>query len=132
MAQRPKIRNERGLALAAAIAIIMILVLLAGYVTQLSYNQKKLSASGSGQRVRNYYRAQAGVVDAGWRIRANYTVGLPNGGTAPFNFTNDGYNPGPYNLDVDGDGAVDCTVDIGAVTNAATKQRPILSTGLDV
>ena len=87
----------------------------------LGYNQKKLSDAAGGRRAKIYYRAQAGVVEANWRIRENI------GG----NFTTPAYDPAPYSIDVDGDTVNDCTIDIGPVTNAATKQRAIASTGLD-
>lgn len=103
-----------------SIILVIIMALLATFVTVLGYNQKKLSDSIGGRRAKVYYRAQAGVTEAGWRIRENI------GG----NFTTDAYDPAPYSIDVDGDTINDCTIDIGTA-NVITKQRSISSTGLD-
>ncbi len=119
--------NSKGVALTLSIVIIIILALLATFVTTLGYNQRKLSDALGGRRAKVYYRAQAGVVEAGWRIRENYTTGLNPGGS----FATDTYDPFPYSIDVDGDGANDCVIDIGAAI-PASKQRVIASTGLDI
>lgn len=119
--------NTRGVALTVVAIVILMVGLLAGYVTQLGFNQRKLSDAASGKRAKIYYRAQAGAVEAMWRIRANYTTGLDTVGS----FTTDAYNPGPYSIDIDGDSVMDATIDIGAA-NVTTKQRAILATGLDV
>ena len=106
------------------IIIIIIMAMLALYVTTLGYNQKKLADSAGGRRAKIYYKAQAGVIDANWRIRTNYTAGLPVG-----NFRTDpNYSP-TYSVDIDGDGTNDCQVTIGAVD--ASGKRPINSQGLD-
>ena len=120
-------QNDKGVALALVVVVMIMLGLIATYATQLGYNQRRLTESMGGKRAKIYYRAQAGVVNAQWRIRTDYTAGLAPAG----NFTTDAYDPGAYQLDVDGNGTNDCTVDIGPVTNAATKQRAILSTGID-
>lgn len=70
---------------------ILTLTLLAGYVMTLAYNQKKIVDQVSGNRVQRYYAAQAGVVDAQWRIRNNSTTEL-GGGT----FTNSVFSPTYY------------------------------------
>ncbi len=112
--------NDKGVALSLVVIIVIILGLLATFVTMLGYNQKKLSDAAGGRRAKIYYRAQAGVTEAGWRIRENI------GGS----FTTDTYDPAAYSIDVDGDTVNDCTIDIGPA-NAVTKQRAIASTGLD-
>jgi Tfp pilus assembly protein PilX len=122
-------QNLKGFALTMVIIILVLLALLATYITSISYNQRRFLDRNSSKRMKIFYCAKAGVVDANWRIRTNYTAGLlPAAGS----FANDVYDPAPYNLDVDGDGTVDTTVDIGPVTNAATKERAINSTGLDL
>ncbi len=108
--------------------VLIMLALLAVYIASFSYNQRVFMDRNSSQRIKIYYRAKAGVVNAHWRIRTNYTAGLSPGGS----FATDAYDPAPYSLDVDGDGVYDTTVDIGPVTNAATKQRAINATGLEV
>ncbi len=119
--------NDKGMALSIVIVVIIMLALIAGYAAQLGYNQRRLTDISGGRRAKVYFLAQAGVIDANWRIRNNYTVGLSPVGS----FTNDNYNPNAYSVDVNNDGTNDVTVDIGAVTNALTKQRSISSTGLD-
>ena len=117
--------SDKGVVLTVVIVIIIVLASLTLYVTTLTYNQKKLADSAGGRRSKVYYRAQAGVIDANWRIRTNYTAGIPVG-----NFrTNPNYSP-TYSIDVDGDGTNDCQVTIGAVD--ASGKRPITSQGLDV
>ena len=115
------------MAMPIAIIMIVLLTLLSGYLLQLGYNQKKLMVVASGKRAKTYYRATAGAVEAEWRIRVNRTTGLAPAGT----FTNDAYDPNPYNIDVDADGTDDCTINIGPVLNAALKNRRIQSTGCE-
>ena len=116
--------SEQGAALTVAIMAVIMLTAVAGYSLTLAYHQKKLMDTVSGKRIIAYYRAQAGVVNAYWRIRTNYTTGLSPAGS----FATDSYNPDPYSIDVDGDGTPDTTVDIGP-KNVATGLRPIDSTG---
>ena len=115
------------MALTVVVVILVMLALISAYVTQLGYNQRAIGDSNSGLRVRAYYRAQAGAVEAATRIRTDYTVGLAPGGS----FAVDAYDPNPYDIDVDGDAVNDATVDIGPVLNAALKNRQILSNGCD-
>ena len=103
------------------IIVIVIMAFLATLITTLGYNQRKLSDSAGGRRAKIYYQAQAGVIEARWRIRENI------GG----NFTTDAYDPAPYSIDVDGDGTNDCDIDIGPA-NPVTKQRAIVATGKDI
>ena len=127
-------QNDKGMALTVAIIIIILLGLLAGYMTQMGYNQRRLADTAGGRRAKAYYRAQAGLVDANWRIRTNYTGTTTYTGSAlnpPGSFAVDAYNPNAYQMDLDGDGSNDVDVDIGPVTNALTKQRDIRSIGLD-
>lgn len=119
--------GQRGIAMTMVMVIVVMMALIAGYVTQLGYNQRKLVDAASGRRAKIYYRAQAGLVDANARIRTNYTTGLSPAGS----FAVDTYNPAPYNIDVDGDGTQDTTIDIDAVVSAALKNRPIRSAGCD-
>ena len=108
------------------IVIITMLTLIGAFMTKMTYNQRTLVSVTSGKRVQVYYRAQAGVVDAHWRIRTNYT-GAPMGGG---DFTNPAFDPPPYSVDMaPADGNNDFTVDMGPVN--ASGLRPISSTGLD-
>ena len=114
-----KLNNSRGMALVVVMVVIIMLTIIAGFVANLGYNQRRLLDVASGHRIRVYYRAQAGVVDALWRIRVNYLT----------NFTVPG-NTAAYSLDVDSDGINDTTVTIGAANAAGV--RAINATGLDV
>ena len=105
----------------------MVLVLLASFAVNYGYNKKRLMDIHSGRRDTLNFRAQAGVVDANWRIRADYTAGLSPAGS----FTNSAYDPAAYGLDVDRNGVADTCVNIGPVTNAGTGQRGIVSTGIE-
>ncbi len=121
--------NDKGVALTVVIVIVIVMALISGYVTVLSYNQVKLANTAGGRRAKVYYRAQAGVVDANWRIRTNYVTGLtPIPGI--LGFRDASWNPNPYQIDVDGDSVMDCTVDINLPDGGG--KRPVLSTGLDV
>ncbi len=110
--------NEKGMALTIVMVTLILLSLIAGYALNLSYNQHKLFGDSSGKRIKIYYMAQAGAVDAEWRIRTNFGA----------NFTNP-LTTMTYSGDVDGDGVNDFTVVIGAVN--ANGLRPIDSTGID-
>ena len=117
---KPIFRDSKGVALVVVIIIFTMLALMASFAMNLGYNQRRLSHVGTGTKVVNYYRAQAGVVDAYWRIRTN------QGGI----YTPPAFDPPAYFLDVDNNAVNDTTVDIGPVN--AQGRRPILSTGLDV
>lgn len=121
--------NERGLALTIVIIVIIMLVIISAFSANVGFNQKKLIDGASGRRAKIYYKAQAGVMNATWRIQNDYTVGLAPAGT----FTTAAYNPGPYMLDVDTDGIIDVDVDIEPLqVNNGRLNRQILSTGRDV
>ncbi len=122
MVRRP---NDKGIAMTLVIVIIIILTMLAAYVTSLAYNQRRVTDTAGGGRAKIYYRAKAGVVEANWRIRTNYTAGL-----TPGSFLIPTYDPAPYTIDVDEDGTADCQIDIGPADG--TGKRAINSTGLDV
>src|SRR3989338_8933204 len=132
------VQNSKGVALTVVVIVLIMVALLTGYVASLGYNQRRVTDAASGRRVKVNYRAQAGMVDAMWRIRTDYrgvtdytAAALTPAGT----FTDPNFNPNPYLIDVDRDGANDVSVDIGTVqVNAVTgsNQRTINSTGLDV
>ena len=112
---------SKGMALTVAVVTLIILALVAAFAANFGYNQKKMVDTSSRVRDTRLYRAQGGVVHANWRIRVNNTAGLNPAGS----FLNDAYDPDAYLLDVDGDGTSDTKINIGAVTNAGTKQRAI-------
>lgn len=107
-------RSQQGLVLTLAITTILLIMSVAGAALTLAYNQRLLTDDLAAQRTRSYWYAQAGVVDAQWRIRTNF-----GGNYAP------AMDPAAYSIDVDGDGDNDVTVDIG-VENSTTRLRPIV------
>ena len=119
--------DQKGAALIVAIIFSTILVLVAGYVLTLGYNQTRQIETVGVRRTAVFYKAQAGVVDSAWRLR---TQVLPPGAA---DFT----NPPAYYIDIDTNtfsasdsASADVRVDIGPM-NAVTGLRPIESTGLD-
>ncbi len=64
-------KGQKGAALIFVVVILILLTLLAGYVLSLAYNKKKLDDRIAARHTKAYYLAQAGVVDAEWRIRKN-------------------------------------------------------------
>ncbi len=133
-----RLHSKSGIALTVVIIILAILAMMAGYILSLGYNRRRVVDAASGTRAKIYYRAQAGVHDATVRIRKNYAFTAPGNvgpmltdiGSVGADFSNPGYNPAAYTIDVDGDGTQDTRIDIGVVNGSG--QRPIVSTGLDV
>lgn len=117
--------DSKGVAMMVVIMLIIMLALIASFVASLSYNQRRLVDASSGKRIKIYYAAQAGLVDANWRIRTDYTTGLTPAGS----FATATYAPNPYFIDVDENGTNDVKVTIGAVNTNGL--RPIDSVGLD-
>ncbi len=129
-----KLHNERGIALTLVLMTALIISAMLAAAIMSSYNQKRVTNKVTTERTQSYYFAQAGVVDAFWRIRNDQDV---FGGT----FTVPTYDPPPYFLDVDNDVAqtamfpgADVSVDISAQdTNVASPRfglRTIDSTGI--
>lgn len=118
-------KNQNGVALTIVVIVLIIMGILSAYAMNLGYNQRRMQEQASGRRIKIYYRAQAGAVNAMWRIRSDVAGDLTPAGT----FTNAAYNPNTYLMDIDGDGVNDTSVDIGPLVGG---QRAILSTGLDV
>ena len=129
-----KTKGDQGAVLTLVIIIIIILTLLAGYILSFAYNQRRLAGHLSGAHLKAYYRAQAGVVNAQWRIRTNTFTDI--GGAGGNNFLNPAWNPGPYSINLTTNtvsqpplATDDVQVDIGATT--AEGFRLIESTGSD-
>ena len=121
---KKSLRDRRGVALTVVLVVAVLLTLISGFVLMLGYNKRRLTLTG-GRKAQIYFHAKAGMVDAMWRIRTNYTNGLAPAGS----FTTPAYNPNAYSLDTDGNGTMDVTVDIGSV--GANGVRTIQSNGLD-
>jgi hypothetical protein len=110
-------KDSKGAVMTLVIIVIVMLVLLGSFVTNLCYNQRLLADAAGGGRIEKYYRAQAGVVDALARLRNNL---IPPASTSS------------YSLDVNSDGTNDVNVTIGAVTNPLTGARVVRATASDV
>ncbi len=130
--------NQKGVALLVAIMFATLLALVAGYALKFSYNQTRQVDAVGIKRTGVYFRAQAGVVDAMWRIR---TDTIPPGSVSGSHFTTQAFDPPAYYIDIDSDTATaaqdtsststasEVKVDIGPVN--ASGLRSIDSTGLD-
>jgi len=110
-------RRDRGAALTLAIVVAMILSVLAAVALTLGYNYRRLRDGLTVIHAASHFRAQAGLVDARWRIRNNI------GG----DYTVAAFDPAAYQLDIDGSGNNDVTVDIGPADGNGL--RPISSVG---
>ena len=135
-----KTQSDKGAVLTVVIIVIIILTLLAGYTLNFAYNQRRLTNRLSGTQLKAYYRAQAGVVNAQWRIRTNFVTDI--GGVVGGNdFLNPAWNPDSYSINLTTNvvshpplATDDVLVDIGEVDTSATPAkgfRRIESTGRD-
>ena len=131
--------QESGVALTIVIIILIMLALLGVFVTNLGYNQKRLTDVSSGQRIRLYYNAQAGIINANWRIRTDQTTAtatMTAMNPAVPNFSGNPAYTGNYTLN---DGTIHALVTIGAVGAAGPGGvpaarpgvRPVTSVGRD-
>ena len=110
-------KRPAGFALTATVIAILLMVILAATALLLASNMRQIQDRFLAGRTRAYYYAQAGTVDAQWRIRTN--LGDEYGPAD---------DPPSYTVDVNGDGRADVTVDIGA-EDPSTHLRQISATG---
>ena len=107
------------------------------YITTMAYQQTKLVDDVGVKHTQNYYRAQAGLVDAFWRIRTNRTL---DGWTGNFNDPNFSVE---YYMDINTNsvsaakaGASNIKVTIGpknqTVGSPQFGLRPVTATGIDI
>ncbi len=68
--------NQRGAALLVAVIVILMVTALSAVFLRMAYNMKILMYGISGGRTYAYYRAQAGIIDAQYRLRTNFLTGL--------------------------------------------------------
>ena len=133
--------DERGVVITIVVISLLMMTMIAGFAALLAYNQNRLLGAITGRRILSYYRSQAGVVDAIWRIRSNFTTGL-SAVAGTVNFNDPTFDPAIYGLDIDVNppqiknlgvpaeaALADVRVDIGAV--GANGSRPIEATGID-
>lgn len=123
--------DQRGFAMGVVMVTMLIMMLIAGYVANINTSQRRLITATSGKRIASYYRAQAGIVHAFWRVRSNHTSADISGRfsacAAAGNFGTPAFVC-DYTLDVDGDGTRETAVHIGPEQNA-TRQRQVTATG---
>src|SRR5690348_3628790 len=94
-----RLEKDNGIAMTVVLVFAMIALTLVGYVLTLSYQQTKLVNAVGIKRSKAFYRAQAGIVDAFWRIRADKA---PPGSAG--SFATASYAP-TYYIDIDTDTA---------------------------
>lgn len=125
--------DQKGAALGLVVVFTILIVFIGAYVLSAGYNQtNQINAVGI-QRTKIYFRAQAGVVDALWRIR---TDTIPPGSSG--SFATDSFDPPAYYIDIDLNAATsskttgvsDVMVDIGP-KDASSGLRTIAATGLE-
>ena len=106
---------ESGIALTLVLIAVIVISILASYALVIGFNHRTVMNTHVKNRTQAYYSAQAGVVDANWRIRnspATNTLAnnagttvitgvLAYAGTGVSNLTNPGFNPNPYCLHMD-------------------------------
>jgi Tfp pilus assembly protein PilX len=127
-----RLLKNNGVLITVVIITLLVLTLLAGYVMSLAFHQKKMVDQVSGSRLQRYYAAQAGVVDAQWRIRNDSTAEIGGG-----SFSTSSFSP-TYYINLSNDsvhaacGAGDSVrVVIGALDGAIPGFRKIESTGIE-
>lgn len=128
-----RLENKKGAVLFIAILFSLLIATIMIYVISVAYQRTRLVDNVGAKRTRNYYRAQAGLVDAFWRLRTNTSP--PAGGTT-INF-NVATATAIYYIDMAGNTVTQnqtptstIRVDIGA--RRADGLRPVSATGLDV
>ncbi len=109
--------GERGIVLTIVIIVTIMMMTLAVAILGLAANQSKLASSLAASNIRAQYRAEAGLVDARWRMRTNFTTDIGGG-----DFTSPSFDPPAYYLDIDANAvhtaktdADDVEVDISAL-----------------
>lgn len=111
--------------LSFVIIVLIILMLLGFYVTNLAYNYSRTMGIFQSDRGAAYQHSQAGIVDATERIRKNLAADIGGG---PNGFNDPTFNPAPYHLDLDANpptpstaaarpNGYEVTVDIGPVND---------------
>ncbi len=88
--------GERGIVLTVVIIVTIMMMTLAVAILGLAVNQTKLANGLVSSNVRAQYRAEAGLVDARWRMRANFTTDIGGG-----DFTSAVFDPPAYYIDID-------------------------------
>ena len=106
-------KNSRGVVLSIVVIMMLMMTMIAGYALVIAYHQNKILSASSGGRIMSYYRSQAGMVDALWRVQNNYTINMTPAG----NFTDPNYDPDPYGLDIDQDPPAIIALGVNAIVN---------------
>ena len=80
------VQNQKGVALLVAVIIIMMVLSVAAAVLAMAYNVARVTYNSSAGRTLAYYRSQAGIVDAIWRIRNNMSADISGGTNGTIDF----------------------------------------------
>ena len=97
-------RREKGAVLFAVLLFSLVMTSVMVYITNMVYQRSRLVDAVGVKRTKTYFRAQAGLVDAFWRIRTNRAVPGLSGNFSDPNFSAE------YYIDIDS----------GSVTSART------------
>ncbi len=135
---RHVISNNRGAVLFATFLFCLLITGVMLYLMNSSYQRSRLIQTMGEIRTRNYYRAQAGLVDAFWRLRGNRNLA----GVAGAGGFDNAATTLTYFIDMDSDAisaaqtpACDIRVNIAARnTTAGNPQfglRRVTASGLD-
>ncbi len=127
MKKQRTLSNERGAILFIAIIFSLVVTSVMVFTMNMAYQRTRLVNTVGIERTEFYYHAQAGLVDAFWRLR---TSTLPPG--APADLFANPARSATYFMDIDGNGisaavvagVSDIRVDISAVGAAAVPPAP--------
>ncbi len=90
------LHSQKGIALTIAIIFIIATMGIIALLLNMSFDYRSLSDRVSSTKLKAFYAAQAGIVDAYWRIRTNTTSDWGGG----LSFANSGWDPPVYFLDM--------------------------------
>ena len=100
--------SESGVAITLVLIAVIVISAFASYALMIGFNHRTVMNTHVKNRTQAYYSAQAGMVDANWRIRNNVLTNnagaliITGVGAGAQDFTNPLFNPNPYCLHVEG------------------------------
>lgn len=87
--------NKKGAVLFVVLLFSLVMTSIMVYITNMAYQRTRLVDAVGIKRTKTYFRAQAGLVDAFWRIRTNHAVPGAAGNFSDPNFAAE------YYIDID-------------------------------
>ncbi len=130
------LKNKKGAVLFVVLLFSLLIASIMAYIAHMVYQRTRLLDAVGVKRTRNYYRAQAGLVDAYWRLRTNHAPpGLP-GNFNDANFSVQYYmsiDSGTITPAREADSTVMVTIGTrnDNIASADYHLRPVSATGLD-